>query len=45
MISRAKRFANGLMKDYQDVQVVKDFYEEVNPGGDGCHSEFCVNDF
>jgi tetratricopeptide (TPR) repeat protein len=34
IISRAKRFANGLMKDYKDVQVVKDFYEEVNPGGE-----------
>ena len=34
IISRAKRFANGLIKDYKDVQVVKDFYEEVNPIGE-----------
>ena len=34
IISRAKRFASGLMKDYKDVQVVKDFYEEVNSVGE-----------
>jgi tetratricopeptide (TPR) repeat protein len=34
IISRAKRFANGLMNDYNDVQLVKDFYEEVNPAGE-----------
>ncbi|HVB25984.1 MAG TPA: helix-turn-helix transcriptional regulator [Ktedonobacteraceae bacterium] len=33
IIKRAKRFANGLLKDHKDVQVVKDFYEEVNSGG------------
>ncbi len=30
IVTRSKRFANRLMKDYKDVQVVKDFYEEVN---------------
>ena len=34
VIRRAKRFANGLIEDYKDVQAVKDFYEEVNPGGE-----------
>lgn len=30
IISRARRFATGLMNDYKEVQVVKDFYEEVH---------------
>jgi len=31
ILTRAKRFANGLMKNNKDVQVVKDLYEEVHP--------------
>lgn len=34
ILTRAKRFANGLMTHYKDVQVVKDFYEEVNAAGE-----------
>ncbi len=34
ILTRAKRFANGLMKNYKDVQAVKDFYEEVNTAGE-----------
>ncbi len=30
ILTRAKRFAAGLMKQCKDVQTVKDFYEEVN---------------
>lgn len=30
MVTRAKRFAHGFLTDYKDVQVVKDFYEEIN---------------
>lgn len=34
ILSRARRFANGLMQDFNDVQAVKDLCEEVNtPGG------------
>lgn len=33
IITRAKRFANGLMEDYPNIQVVKDLYEEVNVAG------------
>jgi tetratricopeptide (TPR) repeat protein len=33
VITRAKRFASGLKRDYKDVQSVKDFYEEVNGTG------------
>lgn len=36
ILARAKRFANGLMKDCKDIQVVKDLYEEVNTTG-GIH--------
>lgn len=32
-LTRAKRFARGLMRDYNDVQLVKNFYEEVNAEG------------
>jgi tetratricopeptide (TPR) repeat protein len=32
IISRAKRFASGLLNDAKDVQVVKDFYDEVHSG-------------
>jgi tetratricopeptide (TPR) repeat protein len=34
IVTRAKRFANGLIREYKDVQVVKDFYEEVNVEGE-----------
>jgi hypothetical protein len=34
IVTRAKRFANGLMRDYKDIQAVKDFYEEVNTVGE-----------
>lgn len=34
IVTRAKRFANGLMKTYKEVQAVKDFYEEVNTAGE-----------
>lgn len=34
IVTRAKRFARGLMQDYKDVQMVKDFYEEVNTAGE-----------
>jgi hypothetical protein len=34
ILTRAKRFANSLMKDYKDVQIVKDFYEEMNTTGE-----------
>jgi tetratricopeptide (TPR) repeat protein len=33
IVTRAKRFARELMHDYKDVQVVKDFSEEVNTAG------------
>jgi tetratricopeptide (TPR) repeat protein len=33
ILTRARRFANGLIKDHKDVQVVKDFYEEVKVAG------------
>jgi tetratricopeptide (TPR) repeat protein len=32
ILSRAKRFASGLLNDAKDVQVVKDFYDEVHSG-------------
>jgi tetratricopeptide (TPR) repeat protein len=35
MITRVKRLANGLMRDHKDIQVVKDFSEEVNTSGEG----------
>lgn len=34
ILTRARRIARGLMKDYNDVPVVKDFYEEVNSVGE-----------
>jgi tetratricopeptide (TPR) repeat protein len=34
MLTRVKRLASGLMKDYKGVQAVKDFYEEVNATGE-----------
>ena len=34
ILTRARRFANGLLKNYKDVQVVRDFYEEVNTTGE-----------
>jgi hypothetical protein len=34
ILTRARRFANGLLKNYKEVQVVKDFYEEVNTTGE-----------
>jgi transcriptional regulator with XRE-family HTH domain len=34
MVTRAKRFVQGLMEDYQDVPMVKDFDEEVHAEGD-----------
>ncbi len=33
-ITRAKRFAKGLMREHKDIQEVKDLYEEVNAEGD-----------
>ena len=34
ILTRAKRFANDLMKDYKDIQIVKDFHEEVHTTGE-----------
>src|SRR5581483_5759878 len=34
IVTRAKRFAHELMKDYENIQVVSDLYEEANAGGD-----------
>ena len=34
IMTRAKRFASGLLNDYKDVQLVKDFYEEVKTAGE-----------
>ena len=34
ILARARRFANGLMRDYEDIQVVKDLYEEANTLGE-----------
>lgn len=34
IVRRARRFVNGLMRDYKDLQIVKDLYEEVNATGE-----------
>lgn len=34
ILTRARRFANGLMKNYKHIQAVKDFYEEANTAGE-----------
>lgn len=34
ILTRAKRFANTMIYDYRDVQIVKDFYEEICSEGD-----------
>ncbi len=34
IVRRARRFVNGLMKDYRDLQMVKDLYEYINIIGD-----------
>jgi transcriptional regulator with XRE-family HTH domain len=33
-LTRAKRFANDLIKDYKDVQIVKNLHEEVHAAGE-----------
>jgi len=34
MVTRAQRFANGLLKGHQDIHAVKDFHEEINGTGE-----------
>lgn len=34
IVKRSRRFVNGLMRDYSDLQIVRDLYEETNTIGD-----------